>query len=199
METFFSLKGRDSWLQSGSRLHSAACLVISSSYLGPGSCLQMRCRYTGIFHLYFLPLSLSLIWSAFCAARDSAEDSWSPWSEWTHCSASCGRGIQQRGRSCDRINNNCEGTSVQTRDCYLQECDKRCEFSQDDFDCPPVFVLLNQIFFGHHCLIFCFFIADLWPLFMASSQARRQLESLVSLVILLCHLWCWCHHPYPSV
>ncbi|KAG7269124.1 hypothetical protein CRUP_013388 [Coryphaenoides rupestris] len=35
----------------------------------------------------------------------------------------------QRGRSCDRINSNCDGTSVQTRDCYPKECDKR--FKQD--------------------------------------------------------------------
>uniref|UniRef100_A0A665U0B3 Thrombospondin-1-like n=1 Tax=Echeneis naucrates TaxID=173247 RepID=A0A665U0B3_ECHNA len=78
-----------------------------------------------------IPCANATVPDGECCPRSSdyAEDGWSPWSEWTHCSVSCGRGIQQRGRSCDRINNNCEGTSVQTRDCYLQECDKR--FKQD--------------------------------------------------------------------
>uniref|UniRef100_A0A7N8XLD8 Thrombospondin 1b n=1 Tax=Mastacembelus armatus TaxID=205130 RepID=A0A7N8XLD8_9TELE len=95
-------------------------------------CTECTCQVRSVECLFYcLPLPRVLIFSPSpsCSASDYAEDGWSPWSEWTYCSVSCGRGIQQRGRSCDRINNNCEGTSVQTRDCYLQECDKR--FKQD--------------------------------------------------------------------
>uniref|UniRef100_S4RTI8 Thrombospondin 1 n=1 Tax=Petromyzon marinus TaxID=7757 RepID=S4RTI8_PETMA len=59
-----------------------------------------------------------------CLLGDS-EAGWSPWSEWTECSVTCGSGTQQRGRSCDSVNNPCEGPSIQGRTCQLKACDKR--------------------------------------------------------------------------
>ncbi|KAG2457471.1 thrombospondin-1 [Polypterus senegalus] len=102
------------------------------------NCTECTCQNSAIvcheISCPLMPCTNATVPDGECCPRcgtlsDSPEDGWSPWSEWTHCSVTCGRGIQQRGRSCDRINNNCEGTSVQTRDCYIQECDKR--FKQD--------------------------------------------------------------------
>lgn len=51
-----------------------------------------------------------------------------PWSDWTHCSASCGRGIKTRSRSCISafnavgIDNSCLGPKVQTKRCRIGRC-----------------------------------------------------------------------------
>ena len=51
-----------------------------------------------------------------------------PWSDWTQCSASCGRGIKTRSRSCISafnavgIDNSCLGPKVQTKHCRRRRC-----------------------------------------------------------------------------
>ncbi|XP_078662008.1 SCO-spondin-like [Branchiostoma floridae x Branchiostoma belcheri] len=52
---------------------------------------------------------------------------WSPWSNWTVCTVSCGGGTQSRSRTCDSPvpdhgGRDCEGTGQQFRRCSMQAC-----------------------------------------------------------------------------
>ncbi len=59
---------------------------------------------------------------------DSGDIGFTPWSEWTACSASCGRGIKTRSRSCISafstvgIDSSCLGPKVQTKRCRIRRC-----------------------------------------------------------------------------
>lgn len=59
---------------------------------------------------------------------DNGNIGFTPWSEWTACSASCGRGIKTRSRSCISafntvgIDSSCLGPKVQTKRCRIRRC-----------------------------------------------------------------------------
>ncbi|KAM6951035.1 thrombospondin-2-like [Aplochiton taeniatus] len=79
------------------------------------SCPLVSCASPSISDEECCPLCLS----------NSSDDGWSPWSEWTQCSVTCGRGGQQRGRSCDDVVTSCKGPSLQTRSCTLGKCNPK--------------------------------------------------------------------------
>lgn len=57
---------------------------------------------------------------------DCAENlEFSPWSDWTECSVTCGVGAQSRGRTCDAVHHLCEGQTVETKVCKKDPCINR--------------------------------------------------------------------------
>jgi len=46
----------------------------------------------------------------------------SPWSDWTECSVTCGAGVKSRGRTCDVVHNKCNGPTIDTRSCSSKPC-----------------------------------------------------------------------------
>ena len=75
--------------------------------------LEPSCKQTSLCYLY---PTLSI-----------ADGEWTPWSEWTACSASCGPGTRFRTRECDDPppqygGRDCVGESNETCSCNEQEC-----------------------------------------------------------------------------
>ncbi|KAL7383391.1 hypothetical protein ABVT39_009646 [Epinephelus coioides] len=94
------------------------------------SCTKCTCQESKIVcHQITCPpvacASPSFVDGECCPVCMHREDGWSPWSEWTECTVTCGTGTQQRGRSCDATSNPCTGPSIQTRKCSLSKCDSR--------------------------------------------------------------------------
>lgn len=63
------------------------------------------------------------------------DDAWSEWSAWSSCSKECGGGIQERSRSCDGRNDDCEGQSHQSRPCNTHRCKGEWSCWTDWSDC----------------------------------------------------------------
>ena len=47
---------------------------------------------------------------------------WQEWSEWSHCSTTCGKGAKIRARACSGSEGSCSGKWTETKDCLLDKC-----------------------------------------------------------------------------
>ena len=65
----------------------------------------------------------------------AVDGGWTPWSNWSDCSATCGNGLKQRERSCtapppQHGGKPCDGETLQVQDCFLQHCPVHCQWLQ---------------------------------------------------------------------
>jgi len=78
-----------------------------------------------------------------CNTGPCQEDgNWSPWGEWSNCSASCGAGVTVRSRTCTNPppsngGDNCEGSGMETESCDAED-------SCEEEECPDGKVLTKE-------------------------------------------------------
>ena len=80
--------------------------------------------------------SVQLYFNYIFVAKDAE---WQPWGEWSHCTASCGKGIQVRARVCDGEAFGGDEVCPHGNSTEIQEC--------DDADCQ-----------SKYCIHFCHII-----------------------------------------
>ena len=58
----------------------------------------------------------------------------SPWSDWSECSVTCGRGVRSRQRMLKSDPAGCSEELEQTEKCMLPECRKYLKYKTDGFN-----------------------------------------------------------------
>lgn len=98
------------------------------------------------------------IMTKFCFIL-TVNGSWSPWSSWQACSATCGDGIQMRTRVCkspEPTNGgySCEGENVDVKPCTVRRCRKYsgCFFKWRFRDLPGLIGLKALPIHKNYCL-----------------------------------------------
>ncbi|XP_070579556.1 uncharacterized protein [Ptychodera flava] len=59
-----------------------------------------------------------------CETQVAGDDGWTPWSEWSPCSTTCGQAFKERYRVCIQLSGGkeCEGEETQQMECDLNPC-----------------------------------------------------------------------------
>lgn len=75
-----------------------------------------------------------------CGCADTIPCMLSPWSDWSECSVTCGRGVRKRQRMLKSDPATCTEELEQTEKCMLPEC-RKYKIADSHFPtvCPPYF------------------------------------------------------------
>lgn len=130
-----------------------------------------------------------------CCLWSSVDGGWTPWSLWSDCPVTCGKGKQIRTRACinppPRNNGTyCTGPERDTQDCHAGPC----LGTEIPFTLSLMCVFCDVLCVDDVCDVLCVGdVCDLWCV------VCRWCVSVVVVVSLFSELWCWCDLQTSSV
>ena len=98
----------------------------------------------------------------------SVDGVWNNWSNWTECTLTCGKGSQERNRTCDGPyydGANCTGEPHETRECNTNPCPSEYFLSYSMF---AILRLCSRI----HLLLFGWFLICFYNIFIIAAYLR---------------------------